>query len=109
MRKPFFQEFIISLVLTKKRVKALAIKIDREMVMMVIIFKNLFLNMSSRARLKNSVIILFFYKRGCFKPTLLQVQNMPACLSYQRFVVGCNNDRCSPDMHSSEKLKNHCG
>jgi len=104
MRRPFFQEFIMSLVFTKKRIKALAIKIDREMVMMVTRFKNLFLKMSSKARLKNSVIILFFYKRGCFKPALLQVQNMSACLSHQRFVVGCNNDGCPPDMHAFEKL-----
>ncbi len=97
MRRPFSQEFIISLVLTKKRIKALAIKIDREMVMIVTRFKNLFLKISSIARLKNSVIILFFYKPGCFKPSLFKVQNMPSGFSHQCFVVGCNNYRCASD------------
>ena len=58
-----FQELIISLVLTKERIKALEIKIASEMVMMVTKFKNLFFKMSSIARLKNSIIILFFQER----------------------------------------------
>ena len=109
MRRPFFQELIISLVLTKKRVKALTIKIDSEMVTIVTRFKNLFLKMSSMARLKNSVIILFFYKCGCFEPSLLKVQNMAAGFAHQCFVMGCDNDRCAPDMHASEKFKDHFG
>ena len=82
MRRPFFQELIISLVLTKKRINALVIKIDSEIVMIVTIFKNLFLKISSIARLKNSVIILFFYERGCFQAALLKVQNMSACFAH---------------------------
>jgi hypothetical protein len=39
--------------------------------MMVTMFKNLFLNISSMARLKNSVIILLFYERGRLEPTLI--------------------------------------
>jgi len=109
MRRPFFQEFIISLVLTKKRTKALAIKIDSDMVMMVTRFKNLFLKMSSKARLKNSVIILLFYKCGCFEASLLKVQNMAAGFAHQCFVMGRDNDRCAPDMHTSEKFKDHFG
>ena len=82
MRRPFFQEFMISLVFTKKRMNALVIKIDSEMVMIVTIFKNLFLKISSIARLKNSVIILFFYERGCFQASLLKVQHMSAGLAH---------------------------
>ena len=82
MRRPFFQELIISLVLTKKRINALVIKIDSEIVMIVTIFKNLFLKISSIARLKDSVIILFFYERGCFQATLLKVQNVSACFAH---------------------------
>ena len=73
MRKPFFHELMISLVLTKKRMKALAINIDSEIVMMVTMFKNLFLNISSMARLKNSVIILLFYECRSFESTLLKM------------------------------------
>ena len=109
MRRPFFQEFIISLVLTKKRIKALAINMDREMVMIVTRFKNRFLKMSSIARLKNSVIILFFDIGGGFKPSLLKVQDLPTGLAHQGFVMGRNNNRCTSDMNALEKIKNHLG
>jgi hypothetical protein len=63
---PFFQEFIISLAFTKKRAKALTIRMEMAMVMIVTAFRNLWSRISFMALLQLKIMgtafkyLLFF-------------------------------------------------
>ncbi len=74
----------MSLVFTKKRIKALTIRIDKAIVIMVTMFRNRLLSISFRARLKNRIIILDFG----FSFLLPQSENAQLdVISYWLFVI----------------------